>query len=58
MGKFAAEELERKIKMLEIVDSIIITVGTEIQNRETLPEKDADTIMALASLIGARATLV
>ena len=57
MGQAAIEELTKRQEIKNMVDSTIITVATEIQNKEILPEQRADTVMALAMLVMARATL-
>lgn len=57
MGQAAIEELTKRQEIKNMVDSAIISVATEIQNKETLPEQHADTVMALAVLVMARATL-
>lgn len=57
MGQAAIEELTKRQEIRNMVDSAIISVATEIQNKEILPEQRADTVMALAMLVMARATL-
>lgn len=57
MGQAAIEELTKRQEIKNMVDSTIISVATAIQNKEILPEQRADTVMALAMLVMARATL-
>lgn len=58
MGKAAVEELNKRVELKEIVDKTIESVAQKIQSDETMPEYYSCTIMALASLIEARAKLV
>lgn len=57
MGKTTIDEFVKRQELKHIVDSTITSVATDIQNKDTLPGQTADTVMALAMLVMARATL-
>ena len=57
MGQASIEELTKRQEIKNMVDSAIISVATDIQNKDTLPGQTADTVIALATLVMARATL-
>lgn len=53
----AKEELEKRLKIRQNIDAVIESVSANIKNGDVPPELYAGTIMALASLVEARATL-
>lgn len=57
MGKAAVKELSKRVELKELIDQTIEAIAKKIQNDETMPEDYSNTIMALASLVEARATL-
>ena len=58
MATLAANELEKRVKLLEAVDSVILSVSEKIINDTTFPDSYSENVVALANLVEARATLV
>lgn len=58
MATLAANELEKRVKLLEAVDSVILSVSEKIINDNTFPDSYSENVVALANLVEARATLV
>lgn len=58
MGNATVEELNKRVELKEIVDKTIESVAKKIQSDEMMLGSYSNTIMALASLIEARAKLV
>ena len=58
MATLAANELEKRVKLLEAVDSTILSVSEKIIKDDIFPESYPETVVALANLVEARATLV
>ena len=55
--KATVEELNKRVELRELVDQTIESVAHKIQDSDMTPGDYSSTIMALASLIGARAIL-
>lgn len=58
MGKLATEDLDKRLAIREKIDSVIESVGAKIQNGDVVPGEYANTVMALAALVEARARLI
>ena len=57
MEETTMEEWNKRVELKKVVDKTIESIAKKIQDNDTMPNQYPDTVMALAELVTARATL-